>query len=324
MSKFVRSIVFILVAISFALAACAPAATEAPAQTQAPAGTEAPATSLSGDIIADGSSTVFPITEAMAEEFGAQHPDVRVSVGESGTGGGFKKFCNNETDISDASRPIKDSEKELCAAAGVDYVEFKIGLDGITVVVNPANEFAACLTTDQLKALWNKDSTISNWNQVDPSFPDQPITLYGPGTDSGTFDFFTEAINGTAKDSRADYTASEDDNVLVQGIAGDPNALGYFGLAYFVENQDKLKEVAVDAGTGCVTPSYETVADGTYTPLSRPLFIYVKKSALARPEVFEFVKFYLQNAPELVKEVGYINVDQSVYDADLQTLEGMK
>jgi phosphate transport system substrate-binding protein len=313
MTKFVGSIMFILAGLSFALAACAPAVTEAPAAA------------LSGDIIADGSSTVFPITEAMAEEFGNQNPDVRVSVGESGTGGGFKKFCNNETDISDASRPIKDSEKELCSAAGVDYVEFKIGLDGITVVVNPANEFAACLTTDQLKALWNKDSTISNWNQVDPSFPDQPITLYGPGTDSGTFDFFTEAINGTAKDSRADYTASEDDNVLVQGIAGDPNALGYFGLAYFVENQDKLKEVAVNAGgAGCVAPSYETVADGTYTPLSRPLFIYVKKSALARPEVFEFVKFYIQNAPEIVKEIGYINVDQSVYDADLQTLEGMK
>ena len=308
MTKFVHLIVFILAGLSFGLAACAPA------QTQAPAVTGAPAAKLSGDIIADGSSTVFPITEAMAEEFGNQNPDVRVSVGESGTGGGFKKFCNNETDISDASRPIKDTEQELCAAAGVEYVEFKIGLDGITVVVNPANTFAICLTTDQLKALWNKDSTISNWNQVDPSFPDQPITLYGPGTDSGTFDFFTEAINGTAKDSRADYTASEDDNVLVQGIAGDPNALGYFGLAYFVENQDKLKEVAVNAGgTGCVAPAYETVADGTYKPLSRPLFIYVKKGALARPEVFEFVK-----------EVGYINVDQSVYDADLQTLEGMK
>jgi phosphate transport system substrate-binding protein len=319
MTKFVRSIVFILAGLCFCLAACAPV------QTQAPAVTEAPAAPLSGDIVVDGSSTVFPITEAMAEEFGNQNPDVRVSVGESGTGGGFKKFCNNETDISDASRPIKDSEKELCAAAGVEYVEFKIGLDGITVVVNPANTFAVCLTTDQLKALWNKDSTINNWNQVDPSFPDQPITLYGPGTDSGTFDFFTEAINGTAKDSRADYTASEDDNVLVQGIAGDPNALGYFGLAYFVENQDKLKEVAVNAGgAGCVAPAYETVADGTYKPLSRPLFIYVKKSALARPEVFEFVKFYIQNAPEIVKEVGYINVDQSVYDTDLQTLEGMK
>jgi phosphate transport system substrate-binding protein len=319
MTKFVRSIVFILAGLCFCLAACAPV------QTQAPAVTEAPAAPLSGDIVVDGSSTVFPITEAMAEEFGNQNPDVRVSVGESGTGGGFKKFCNNETDISDASRPIKDSEKELCAAAGVEYVEFKIGLDGITVVVNPANTFAVCLTTDQLKALWNKDSTINNWNQVDPSFPDQPITLYGPGTDSGTFDFFTEAINGTAKDSRADYTASEDDNVLVQGISGDPNALGYFGLAYFVENQDKLSEVAVNAGgAGCVAPAYETVADGTYKPLSRPLFIYVKKSALARPEVFEFVKFYIQNAPEIVKEVGYINVDQSVYDTDLQTLEGMK
>jgi phosphate transport system substrate-binding protein len=309
-------------ALSLALAACSPAGTPSP--TQAAGSTESPGLKLSGDIIADGSSTVFPITEAMAEEFGNLNPDVRVSVGESGTGGGFKKFCNNETDISDASRPIKDSEKELCAAAGVEYVEFKIGLDGITVVVNPANQFAACLTTDQLKALWNKDSTVDNWNQVDPSFPDQPITLYGPGTDSGTFDFFTEVINGEAKSSRADYTASEDDNVLVQGIAGDPNALGYFGLAYFVENQDKLQEVAVNAGGGCVSPSYETVADASYQPLSRPLFIYVKKSALARPELFEFVKFYLQNAPAIVKEVGYINVDQSVYDADLQTLEGMK
>jgi phosphate transport system substrate-binding protein len=276
---------------------------------------------LAGDIAVDGSSTVFPITEAAAEEFGGQYPDVRVTVGISGTGGGFKKFCNGETDIQDASRTIKDSEKELCATAGVDYEEFQVGLDGLTVVINPANDFATCLAVDQLKLIWDADSTVANWNQVDPSFPDQPLTLYGPGTDSGTFDFFTEVVNGEAKKSRSDFTASEDDNVLVQGVSGDPNALGYFGLAYFIENSDKLKAVQIDGGNGCVEPSFDTVNSGDYAPLSRPLFIYVRKDALARPEVFEFVKFYLTNAATLVDEVGYVAVPQEVYDASLAKLE---
>lgn len=315
MTKFTRTFIFALAAFSFVLAACgAPVTTEVPiAQTPA----------LAGDIAVDGSSTVFPITEAMAEEFRAQYPDVRVAVGISGTGGGFKKFCNNETDIQDASRTIKDVEKEQCAKAGVDYVEFQIGLDGISVVVNPSNTFAACLSLDQLKAVWNKDSTLANWNRVDPSFPDQALSLYGPGTDSGTFDFFTEKVNGEAKNSRADYTASEDDNVLVQGVAGDANALGYFGLAYYLENADKLKALQINGGSGCVTPSFETVADGSY-PISRPLFIYVKKSALARPEMFAFVKFYLTNAVALVPQVDYVAVAQSIYDADLAALESLK
>ncbi len=334
----------LLVMATMVLSACgAPAAqptaapvepTAAPAEpTAAPAEptkamdapTAAPAMAeLSGDISIDGSSTVFPITEAISEQFNEQHPKVRIAVGVSGTGGGFKKFCANETDISDASRMIKDSEAEACQSAGIDYTEFKIGLDGIVNVTNPANDFATCLTVDQLKAIWSPDSTINNWNQVDPSFPDLKLDLYGPGTDSGTFDFFTEAINGEAKKSRSDYTASEDDNVLVQGVAGDEGGLGYFGLAYYIENEDKLKELAVDAGSGCVAPSFETVADGTYKPLSRPLFIYVKNSALSRPEMFEYVKFYLENAESTVSEVGYVPVESSVYTDDLASLQGMK
>jgi phosphate transport system substrate-binding protein len=304
-----------------AAATQASAATDAPAPTDVPASTEEPAMQLAGDIAVDGSSTVFPITEAVAEDFGAEYPDVRVTVGISGTGGGFKKFCNGETDISDASRAIKSTEVELCAQGGVEYEEFLVGLDGLTVVINPQNTFASCLTTAQLKLIWDAGSTVTNWNQVDPSFPDQPITLYGPGTDSGTFDFFTEEINGKAKQSRSDYTASEDDNVLVQGVSGDSNAMGYFGLAYFIENSDKLKAVQVDGGNGCVEPSFDTVNKGEYKPLSRPLFIYVKKDSLARPEVFEFVKFYLTNAATLVDEVGYVAVPQEVYDAGLANLE---
>ena len=195
-----------------------------------------------------------------------------------------------------------------------------MGLDGLTVVVNPANNFAQCLTVEQLKTIWDAGSAVKSWNQVDPSFPDQPLTLYGPGTDSGTFDFFTEVVNGKARQSRSDYTASEDDNVLVQGVSGDVNALGYFGLAYYIENQDKLKSVAIDGGKGCVEPSFETVNKGEYAPLSRPLYIYAKKAALERPEVLEFVKFYLTNAETLVSEVGYVAVPQNVYDAGLGLL----
>ncbi len=298
----------------------APEVTEVTAPQPATAPTEAPAADLAGDIAIDGSSTVYPITEAVAEEFGAQHREVKITVGISGTGGGFKKFCNGETDLQDASRAIKDSEKEACAAAGIAYEEFQVGLDGLTVVVNPANNFAQCLTVEQLKTIWDAGSAVKSWNQVDPSFPDQPLALYGPGTDSGTFDFFTEVVNGEAKRSRSDYTASEDDNVLVQGVSGDVNALGYFGLAYYIENQDRLKSVAIDGGGGCVEPSFEAVNKGEYAPLSRPLYIYVRKAALERPEVLEFVKFYLTNAPTLVSEVGYVAVPQNVYDAGLGLL----
>jgi phosphate transport system substrate-binding protein len=301
--------------------------TAAPAEpTAAPAEpTAAPEpVALSGSINIDGSSTVFPITEAISEKFNEMHPDVRIAVGVSGTGGGFKKFCANETDVQDASRAIKDSEAEECKAAGIEFTEFLVGLDGIVNVVNPSNDFATCLTVEQLTAIWSPDSTVNNWNQVDPSFPDLKLALYGPGTDSGTFDFFTEVINGEAKKSRSDYTASEDDNVLVQGVAGDDGGLGYFGLAYFIANEDQLTGLAVDDGNGCVTPSFETVADGSYTPLARPLFIYAKNSALERPEVFEYIRFYLENASVTVAEVGYVPVDDSIYADALAKLESMQ
>ncbi len=305
------------VASALVLGACAPAATpEAARPTDAPA---LPA--LSGEIAVDGSSTVYPITEAAAEEFGKEQKAVKVTVGIAGTGGGFKKFCAGEIDIADASRAIKDTEQELCAQAGIEYEAFQVGLDGLTVVINPQNDFATCLTTEQLKLIWDTDSPVKSWKEVDPSFPDQPLTLYGPGTDSGTFDFFTEVINGKAKQSRSDFTASEDDNVLVQGVSGDVNALGYFGLAYYIENQDKLKAVQIDGGQGCVQPSFETVNQGKYTPLSRPLFIYVKKASLQRPEVLAFVKFYLTHAAALVDEVGYVAVPQEIYDTAITALK---
>jgi phosphate transport system substrate-binding protein len=307
----------------------------APTQAPAPqptAGTQrttaSAAAGLSGQISIDGSSTVFPITEAVAEEFGKANPNVKVTVGIKGTGGGFKVFCSENaaerTAIQDASRAIKAEEAELCANAGIEFTEFLIGLDGLTVVVNPENGFATCLTAEELNKIWDTGSTVNNWNQVNSSFPDQPLTLYGPGADSGTFDFFTEVINGEAKKSRADYTASEDDNTLVQGVAGDKDAMGYFGLAYYLENQDKLKAVEIDGGNGCVAPQFETVADGTYSPLSRPLYIYVNNQDLTRPEVFDFVTYYLSNAKELVDEVGYVNVADEVYASGLKQLSEMK
>ena len=286
-------------------------ATQAPATpTQAPAMED-----LSGDIEIDGSSTVFPVTAAVAEEFRKEHGGVQVNVGFSGTGGGFKRFAAGETAISDASRPIKDSEKEAAEANGIDYIELKIGTDGLSVMVSPENDFVDCLTIEQLHEIWKPESTVNNWNQINPAWPDDKINLYGPGTDSGTFDYFTEEVNGESKLSRADYTASEDDNVLVRGIAGDRNALGYFGYAYYAENADKLKILGVDSGEGCVVPSPETIEDGSYNPLSRPLFIYVAVDELKdRPEVAAFVDFFLDNAPTLVREVGYIPEDPSVYD----------
>lgn len=276
---------------------------------------------LVGMISIDGSSTVYPITEAVAEEFANVQRDVRVTVGIKGTGGGFKVFCSENaaerTAIQNASRAIKPSEAELCDKAGVEYVQLLVGLDGLTMVVNPDNDFAVCLTKDELKKIWNVGSTVKSWKQVNAAFPDQPITLYGPGTDSGTFDYFTEAINGKAKQSRPDFMASEDDNTLVQGISEDENALGYFGLAYYLENQDRLKAVQIDGGAGCVAPSFETIADGAYTPLARPLYIYVNARDLERPEVREFVKFYLTHAKQLVGEVGYVNATDSVYKENL-------
>lgn len=276
---------------------------------------------LTGTVTGDGSSTVFPVTQAVAEEFTAENPDVQISVGISGTGGGFEKFCRGETDIQDASRPIEQEEIDLCAKNGVEYVELQVALDGLSVVVNPANDWASCLTVEQLKAIWQPGSKIGNWNQVDPSFPDRPLTLYGPGTDSGTFDYFTGAIVGEEGASRSDYTASEDDNVLVQGVAGDESALGYFGYAYYVENSDKLKVLAIDGGDGCVEPTPETINDGSYAPLSRPLFVYVKKASLANPAVVAFMDFYMANSQALVRDVGYIEVHPDAYAAEVAEWE---
>jgi phosphate transport system substrate-binding protein len=262
---------------------------------------------------ADGSSTVFPVTEAMAEEFQKANPDIKVTVGLSGTGGGFKKFCRGETDISNASRPIKADEQEVCKAAGIEYIELPVALDALTVIVHPSNDWADEMTVAELKKIWEPEAQdkIKNWNQVNEKFPDKPLVLYGAGVDSGTYDYFTAAIVGKEHSSRGDFTASEDDNVLVQGVSGDENALGFFGLAYYLENRDKLKAVKIkaDANAEAVEPSVENARTGKYQPLSRPIFIYVnKKSAETEPEVAKFVEFYLdeKNAVDLVKEVGYV------------------
>ena len=272
----------------------------------------------------DGSSTVFPITEAVAEEFQkAKKGKIKVTVGIAGTGGGFKKFCRGETDISDASRPILKQEMEACKGAGVEYFELPIAYDALTVIVNPKNDWVKVLTVPDLKKMWEPSAQgkVTNWNQVRSEWPNAPLKLFGPGADSGTFDYFTEAIVGKAKSSRGDFTASEDDNVLVQGIINDRNALGYFGFSYYVENQNKLKAVPIDTGKGPVSPSPKTVEDGTYQPLSRPIFIYVSKKAMDKPEVKEFVEFYLKNAPLLVKQVKYVPLPQSVYTTGSEHLK---
>ncbi|HYH28615.1 MAG TPA: PstS family phosphate ABC transporter substrate-binding protein [Actinomycetota bacterium] len=280
---------------------------------------------LSGAINADGSSTVFPITQAIAEEFNAENPDVQVSVGTSGTGGGFEKFCAGETDLSDASRPIKeDEEVPLCQENGVEYVESQVAIDGLSVVVNSENDFVDCLTLEELNAIWGPDSSIDNWSQVREGFPDQELTLYGPGTDSGTFDYFTDEINGEEGASRSDYTASEDDNVLVRGIAGDPNALGYFGFAYYEQNRDRVKAVGVDGGGGCVSPSQATIQSGEYSPLSRPLYVYTSKEAAGRPEVQEFMDFYFATVNELIEEVGYVGLPDAELQAEIEEWEKFK
>jgi phosphate transport system substrate-binding protein len=270
---------------------------------------------LGGQVQVDGSSTVYPVAVAVAEEFQIENRGVRVTVGFSGTGGGFKRFCAGETDISDASREISEAERAACEAAGVEFVEVPVAWDGLSVVVNPANDFVECLTVPELEAMWRPGSSVRTWRDVRPEFPAEPIRLYGPGTDSGTFDYFTEVVIGEAKASRNDFQASEDDNILVQGVAGDQYALGYFGYAYFRENRDRLKLVAVDGGEGCVQPSDETVSDGSYAPLSRPLYMYVSRRAAERPEVRAFVDFMLENAPDLVPSTGYLALDPARYQA---------
>lgn len=269
----------------------------------------------------DGSSTVYPITEAVAEEFQkANKGTLRVTVGISGTGGGFKKFTRGEIDISDASRPILAKEMEEAKKNGVEYIEIPVAYDGLSVMVNPGNNWITSMTVADLKKIWEPaaQGKITKWNQVRPEWPNAPIKLYGPGADSGTFDYFTEAIVGKAKSSRGDYTGSEDDNTLVQGIAGDKIALGYFGYAYYAENKDRLKLVAIDGGKGPVFPSEKTIMDGTYSPLSRPIFIYVNKKSADKPEVKQFVEFYLKNAPMLVKQVKYVPLSDELYRLALE------
>lgn len=264
----------------------------------------------------DGSSTVFPVTEAVAEEFQkSKKGKTKVTVGIAGTGGGFKKFCRGETDISNASRPILKQEMEACKGANVEYIELPIAFDALTVIINPKNNWATSMTVAELKKIWEPaaQGKITNWNQVRDKWPNAPLKLFGAGADSGTFDYFTEAITGKAKSSRGDFTASEDDNVLVQGVSNDVNALGFFGFAYYAENSNKLKAVGIDAGKGAVVPSEKTVLDGSYQPLSRPIYIYVSKKGLEKPEVREFVEFYLKNAPKLVKEVKYVPLPDKVY-----------
>lgn len=272
---------------------------------------------VTGSVEIDGSSTVFPITEAVAEEFMAETGgDVRVTVALSGTGGGFRRFCSGETHISNASRPITEEEIAACEAAGIEFHEFEVALDGLAVIANPANTFAECLTVEELRRIWEAGSTVQTWADIRPEWPAQPLRLYGPGTNSGTFDYFTEEITGEAGASRADYTASEDDNVLVQGVSGDVNALGYFGYAYYSENQSRLKVLGVDSGEGCVTPTPETIEGGQYRPLSRPLLLYVSDEALQDPAVHSFVEFYLNAAPELSAEVGYVPMSPGAYEEE--------
>ena len=279
---------------------------------------------LSGTILIDGSSTVGPLTTGAAEEFRTDQPDVNIEVGVSGTGGGFERFCAGETDISNASRPIDEAEEvPLCEDAGIAYTEFQVGVDALTVVVNSENDWIDCITTDQLKTIWepSAEKKVTNWNQVDPSFPDEELVLAGPGTDSGTFDYFTDEINGEEGASRSDYNASEDDNVIVQAVSGDRGGLGYFGFTYYEENQDTLKALEVDGGEGCVAPSVDTARDGSYAPLSRPLFIYVKNESLQRPEVRGFVEYFLTNSVQIAEDFQFIPVPDELVDENLASLE---
>lgn len=275
-------------------------------------------------ILIDGSSTVYPISQAVAEEFQGSHSNVKVVVGTSGTGGGFKKFVVGETDINDASRPIKDKEKTRCEENGIEYLEMKVAIDGISVVVNPENDWCKAITVAQLKKLWEPASTVTRWNELDPSWPDEEIRLFGPDTDSGTFDYFTDVICGEEGASRTGYTPSTDDNVLVRGVSGEKYSLGYFGFAYYLENAANLKAVPVSATddlADAVAPTPETIEGGTYVPLSRPLFLYVNKAKLARPELADFLTYYLKEGQDLVSEVGYVRLGSQ---AHTETVEALK
>jgi phosphate transport system substrate-binding protein len=288
------------------------------------AGTTTAEEQLSGNVLIDGSSTVGPLTTSAAESYRNEQPNVNIEVGVSGTGGGFERFCAGETDISNASRPIDEEEEvPLCQDAGIEYTEFQVGVDALTLVVNTANDWVDCLTVDQLKTIWEPaaEGNVNNWNQVDPSFPDQELVLAGAGTDSGTFDYFTDEINGEEGASRTDYQASEDDNVTVRAVSGAEGGLGYFGFTYYEENQDTLKALEVDGGEGCVAPSVDTARDGSYAPLSRPLFIYVKNESLAKPQVQGFVEYFLTNSIQLAEDALFIPVPDEQVDENLSTLE---
>ncbi|MGY0067974.1 PstS family phosphate ABC transporter substrate-binding protein [Streptomyces sp. QTS137] len=279
---------------------------------------------LSGAVKVDGSSTVAPLTSAASEFYAEEQPKVRVTVATSGTGGGFKKFCVGETDISNASRPIKDEEIATCKDNSIEYQQFSVANDGLSVVVSKDNDWAECLSVEQLKKIWEPGSKVNNWNQVDPEFPDEPLKLFGAGTDSGTFDYFTDAINGEEGASRTDYSGSEDDNVTVTGVSGTKGGMGYFGFSYFEENADKLKLLQVDGGGGCVTPSVETVQEGTYKPLGRQLFIYPSAKSLQRPEVVDFVEYYVENHKKIAEDSEFIplNAEQEKeLEAALATLK---
>jgi phosphate transport system substrate-binding protein len=283
------------------------------------------ASGLSGEIRVDGSSTVAPLTEAIAEEFNADNPDVNVTVGTSGTGGGFEKFCAGETDISDASRPIEPDEQKACQSGGIAYEEIQVANDALTVVVNPANP-VTCVTVDQLKSVWEPKSTLANWSEIqglEPSF-DSELALYGPGTDSGTFDFFTEAINGEEGAQRTDYNdIGEDDNATVTGVSGAEGGMGYFGYSFFKENEGTVKALEIDGGKGCVAPSPETAQDGSYTPLSRPLFVYPSATALEDETVDEFLQFYLDNINEVAEQVGFIPLTDQQLQESQQKLDSI-
>lgn len=302
--------------------ASSPAATQT---TAAKSPAPAVASNLSGNITIDGSSTVAPISKAVAEDFAKSNPKVKVPVGTSGTGGGFKKFCAGDIDIANASRPIKSKEAEDCKKAGVEFIELPVAVDGLSVVVNKQNTFAKCLTVPELKKMWEPDAEgkITTWDQVRSDFPKEQIALFGAGADSGTFDYFTEAINGKSKVIRKDYQPSEDDNITVKGIQGNKNAIGFFGVAYFEENAKTLTAVEVDGGKGCVAPTAENINSGKYTPLSRPLFIYVNKKSFARPEVKAFVEYYFKDI-KVVKEVGYVPLPSDALPKVMERLSSVK
>ncbi|WP_214110813.1 PstS family phosphate ABC transporter substrate-binding protein [Acrocarpospora catenulata] len=328
--KYAGRLAAVTLAGVLSLAACGggDAGTEAEpgATTAASEGAETAPAALSGEIKIDGSSTVAPLTQAAAEIFGEEQPTVKIAVGTSGTGGGFEKFCAGETDVSDASRPIKDEEKANCAAKSINFSELTVAVDALTVVVPKENTWATCLTVDQLKKAWEPaaEGKVMSWKDIDGKFPDEPLKLYGPGTDSGTFDYFTGEVNGEEGASRKDYSPSENDNDIVNGVAGAKGGLGYFGFTYFEENMDKLNAVQIDSGSGCVTPSVETAQNGTYTPLSRPLFIYPSTAAVKRPEVAAFLDFYVANINSIAKDAKFIplNAEQEAkLKSDLTALK---